>query len=72
VPIAKRSLPQEDPKDRPPSIWSKVIHSPNGQLVFRTWGRIPLWVKWLFVIGLIRMIARNIDWQEFVDNFPKK
>jgi hypothetical protein len=72
VPIAKRPLPQEDPKDRPPSIWSKVITSKNGQRANRTWESIPSWVKWLFAIGLLRMISRNVDWQNAFDNFTKK
>ncbi len=72
MPIAKRPLPKEDPKDRTPSIWSKVILSPSGQRAIQTWGRIPFWVKWLFAIGMIRMITQNIDWQNAFNNISKK
>lgn len=72
MPIAKRPLPLEDPKDRPPSIWSRAINSRIGQRTVKTWGAIPFWVKWLFAIGLLRQIARNIDWQEFVNNIQNK
>ena len=72
MPIAKRPLPQEDPKDRPPSIWAKAINARIGQRSVKTWGAIPLWVKLVLALGLLRQIARNIDWQDFVNNIQKQ